>query len=46
MTKEEILKEIESANKQIASWPEWKKNILIHSLSPTVSIPRKPVINK
>lgn len=45
MTDEEFRKHLEWAAALVATWPEWKRNILKHSLSPTVSVPRKPVNN-
>lgn len=30
----------------VDSWPKWKQNIIEQSASPTVSTPRKPVVNK
>ena len=46
ITKKQILKMIKAATEEVASWPKWKQNILEQSASPTVSVPRKLVINK
>ena len=35
-----------SAEIKCDTMPEWAKNILVHSASPTNSVPRKPVINE
>jgi hypothetical protein len=28
----------------VSRWPKWKQNILTDSASPTVRVPRKPVV--
>lgn len=45
MTHDEFRKQLEHATKIVESWPKWKQNILEHSASPTVSVPREPVCN-
>lgn len=35
---------VELAQKLVDKMPHWKQNILIHSASPTISVPRKPII--
>ena len=42
---EDIHRQIEYATKVMAQWPEWKRNILTHSLQPTNSSARNPVEN-
>lgn len=37
---------IEHARAIMASWPAWKRNILVHSGQPSVTVPRKPVVNR
>ena len=47
MTQREIVdQQIAKANILIATWPNWKQNILVHSSKPTVSTPRTPVNNQ
>ncbi|MFO0883588.1 MAG: hypothetical protein U0894_05270 [Pirellulales bacterium] len=45
MTDSEFHRQIEHAQKVVASWPGWKRNLLSHSLSPMNSTPRIPVNN-
>lgn len=45
MTKEEFRKQMNIAVALVNSWPLWKQNLLEQSSKPTVSKPRKPVIN-
>ncbi len=35
---------IANARALVATWPEWKRNILRDSASPTVRVPRTPII--
>ena len=44
MTEQEIKKQIENAKAIVASWPEWKQNILAYSASASRQTPRTPVI--
>lgn len=46
MTKAELREKIDRANKLVESWPAWKRNILINSSKPSVSVPRPPVNNR
>lgn len=46
MTVEQIVQVIKDAEKLVASWPEWKRNILRDSAKSTVSVPRQPVVNQ
>ena len=46
MTKTEILEQVRLANAIVQDWPEWKRNILEHSLQPTNSVARTPVDNR
>ena len=45
MTKEKVFEQMNLATKLVKSWPEWKQHILEHSMKPTLSVPRKPIIN-
>ncbi len=36
---------IEHANKVVAKWPKWKRNILTQNGKPTVDTPRTPIVN-
>lgn len=40
------MEQIEIASKIVSQWPEWKKNILEHSLQPTIKVARTPVDNR
>ncbi len=46
MTQKEVFQQIECATTLVSKWPDWKQNILAHSESPTVSVPRTPIINQ
>jgi hypothetical protein len=46
MTRKEFLEQAEIASKIVSQWPEWKKNILEHSLHPTIKVARTPVDNR
>ena len=35
---------MERAAKAVASWAEWKRNVLVKTSSPTVDVPRKPIV--
>lgn len=35
-----------TAELEVASWPEWKRNCLIMSSQPTNAVPRKPVVQQ
>lgn len=43
--KEAMMAQVELARKLIATWPEWKKNILVRSAQSTCSVPRPRVYN-
>ena len=45
MTDEEFNAEIAKARAIVAAMPKWKRGILVQSASPTVAVPRKPVLN-
>lgn len=36
---------LEWATKEVASWPEWKRNVLGNSMKAQNDTPRKPVVN-
>ena len=42
----DLAKHCEEASKIVATWPEWKRNILRHSSEPTNSVARTPVESK
>lgn len=42
---ERLAKHCEDAAAIVATWPEWKRNILRHSGEPTNSEPRRPIDN-
>ena len=46
MTRKDFLEQAKIASKIISQWPEWKKNILEHSLQPTIKVARTPVDNR
>ncbi len=46
MSEQEIRDQINKANNEVATWPNWKKGILTQSSQPTVSTPRLPVNNQ
>jgi hypothetical protein len=33
-----------AAQVRVSRWPAWKRNILTDSASPTVRVPRKPIV--
>lgn len=35
---------MERAAKAVASWAEWKRHVLVKTSSPTVDVPRKPIM--
>lgn len=43
--KEMMWAQVELSRKLIATWPEWKKNILVRSGQSTCSVPRPRVYN-
>jgi len=43
LTKEEFVAHLKRASAIVASWPEWKRNILVSMSSPTVKTPREPI---
>lgn len=43
MTPEQFDEAYKRACEIIATWPEWKKNILAYSAQPTVNTPRPPI---
>ncbi len=46
MNTQEIRRQIDVATKLVQAWPDWKRNILVHSAQPTVVSPRTPVNNQ
>lgn len=38
-----IIRQCLMAEVIVSRWPEWKRNILTDSASPTVRVPRKPI---
>lgn len=44
MSKEEFQKQMEIAKSIVESWPPWAQNLLEAYASPTVAVPRKPVV--
>ncbi len=45
MNDAQFRKHLEDASRLVASWPEWKRNVLGLSSSPTVSEPRPVVMS-
>lgn len=45
MTSEEFREALELAAAEVATWPEWKRNVVRDSMSPTVPTPRPYVDN-
>ncbi len=43
--KDEFQAHMDRAATQVSTWPEWKQGVLEHSSSPTVSVPRAPVVS-
>lgn len=46
MTKSEIQQQAQLASSIVQQWPDWKRNILTHSLQPTNAVARTPVDNR
>lgn len=46
MTPEQLQQQIQEATELIASWPEWKRNVLRDSGKSMCDVPRKPIIQQ
>jgi hypothetical protein len=39
-----LIRQCMAAQVRVSRWPAWKRNILTDSASPTVRVPRKPIV--